>query len=86
MAKHDKILAKLCTKPTPADIKWSELKGLLVHLGYKMLSGSGSRRKFFHEGKDAFICCHQPHPSPEVDKGFIDDLVDHLKAHGFIKK
>lgn len=84
MAKHDKTLQKLSAKSTPADIKWNELKGLLEHLGYKMLPGSGSRRKFFHKGKDALIICHQPHPSPDVDKGCIDDVVEHLKKYELI--
>jgi len=87
MAKHDKTLAKLRAKPTPADVKWSELRVLLEHLGYKMLTAGrsgGSRRKFFHAGKDALICCHQPHPSPDVDKACIDDVVEHLKANGFL--
>jgi predicted RNA binding protein YcfA (HicA-like mRNA interferase family) len=84
MAKHDKTLQKLSAKPTPADIKWGDLKGLLEHLGYKMLNNTGSRRKFFHKGKDALICCHQPHPSPDVDKGCVDDVVEHLKKHDFI--
>lgn len=84
MAKHDKTLEKLCAKPTPASIKWDELKSLLEHLGYKMLPGSGSRRKFFHEGKQLLICLHQPHPSPDVGKSSIDDVVEHLKTNGFI--
>ncbi len=33
--------------------------------------GGGSGRKFYHKGKDALICCHQPHPNPCVDKGCI---------------
>lgn len=85
MAKHHKVLDKLCAKPPAADIKWDELKGLLEHLGYTMLKNSGSRRKFFHKEKNALICCHQPHPSPDVDKGCIADVAEHLKTHGFTK-
>jgi hypothetical protein len=33
MAKHDKVLDKLCAKPIAADIKWAELKSLLEYLG-----------------------------------------------------
>lgn len=84
MAKHDKTLLKLSAKPTPADIKWNELKGLLEHLGYRALNNDGARRKFFHQGKDALIICHRPHPSPDVDKGCIDDVVEHLKKYEFI--
>lgn len=85
MSKHQKALDRLSARPPPADFKWEELKALLEHLGYKMLNNSGSRRKFFHEGKQALIICHQPHPAPNVDKGCIVDVVEHLRANGFIK-
>lgn len=84
MTKHQKALAKLMISPTPANIKWEELKGILEHLGYTMLSGGGSRRKFFHARKNVLIICHAPHPSPDVDKGCIADVVEHLKRNGFI--
>lgn len=84
MAKHRKALEKLCATPLRSDIKWDELKSALEHLGYTMLKGSGSRRKFFHQGKNALIICHAPHPSPDVDKGCIADVIEHLKANGFI--
>ena len=85
MSKHLKALARLVATPTPSDLKWSELKGVLEHLGYRMLKNSGSRRKFFHEGKQALIICHEPHPSPIVDKGCIVDVVEHLRLYGFIE-
>lgn len=88
MSKHEKVLVRLSQTPIPADIKWDELTGVLKHLGYTMQkrgSTGGSRRKFYHEEKDALICCHQPHPSPDVDKGCIADVVEHLKSHKFIK-
>jgi len=84
MLKHQKSLEKLCSIPPSADIKWTELKGVLEHLGYRMLNNSGSRRKFFHKEKNALIICHQPHPSPDVDKCCVADVIDHLKTHGFI--
>ncbi|MBL0312740.1 MAG: type II toxin-antitoxin system HicA family toxin [Holophagaceae bacterium] len=84
MSKHQKLLEKICFSPTPADIKWQELQTALERLGYQMLKNSGSRRKFYHRGKDALFICHQPHPSPNVDKGCIADLADHLRTHGFI--
>jgi hypothetical protein len=87
MSKHEKNLKRLDASPTPADIKWDELKGVLQYLGYKMLKpgkSGGSRRKFYHKEKNALICCHMPHPSPDVDKGCIDDVVEHLKAYKFL--
>lgn len=85
MSKHLKALARLSSSPPPADLKWSELKSVLEALGYKMLNNSGSRRKFFHPGKQALIICHRPHPSPNVDKGCVVDVVEHLRTYGFIK-
>lgn len=85
MSKHQKALARLCANPPPSNLKWAELKTVLEHLGYEMLKASGSRRKFYHPGKQALISCHEPHPSPNVDKGCVVDVVDHLRSYGFIK-
>jgi hypothetical protein len=88
MSKHEKTLARLSATPIPANIKWDELTGVLKYLGYTPLKSGksgGSRRKFCHKEKDALILCHEPHPSPDVDKGCIADVVEHLKTYGFIK-
>lgn len=84
MSRHQKALARLCATPPPADFKWSELRAVLEHFGYTMLRNSGSRRKFHHQAKQALIICHEPHPAPDVDKGCIVDVVEHLRAHGFL--
>lgn len=85
MSKHTKTLEKLRTVPPSANIKWVEIKGLMKHLGYELLNGTGSRRKFYHRDKEALVICHQPHPSPDVDKGCIADIADHLRAYGFLE-
>jgi predicted RNA binding protein YcfA (HicA-like mRNA interferase family) len=88
MSKHGKLLEKLCASPTPANLKWTELKVVLEHLGYKMLKpgkSGGSRRKFHHTETGLVIACHKPHPSPHVDKGCINDIVQHLKENGIIE-
>lgn len=84
MSKHKKTLAKLSGESISANIKWTDLKGLLESLGYVMLKNSGSRRKFYNKDKDDLIICHEPHPSPDVDKGAIADIAEHLKSNGFI--
>lgn len=84
MAKHKKALEKLTSIPPSSNIKWDELKNVLEHLGYKIIKNDGSRRKFYHKEKDALITCHEPHPSPDVDKGCVADVIEHLKTHGFI--
>lgn len=88
MSKHEKNLKRLSATPKPADLKWDELAGILKYLGYELLrrgKSGGSRRKFYHKVKDALICCHEPHPSPDVDKGCISDVVEHLKTYKFIE-
>ena len=84
MTKHRKALARLSASPPPADVKWVELKAVLEHLGYEVIKGAGSRRKFYHKGLDDLIICHEPHPSPDVDKACVCDVVDHLRQVGFI--
>jgi len=41
MAKKDKLLARLFSKPK--DFEWSELKALLKGLGFEEVGGTGSR-------------------------------------------
>lgn len=84
MSKHEKAIAKLQATPPPSDFKWDELVTVLRHLGYRQLNNTGSRRKFFNEEKDLLVVCHQPHPRPNVDKGCIVSVVEHLKGNGLI--
>lgn len=87
MSKHDKVLKRILSKPVPADITWNQLKGVLFSLGYEEVKTGktgGSRRRFFHKGKDALITLHEPHPSSIVKKGCLSDVVTHLREHGFI--
>jgi hypothetical protein len=87
MSKHQKTLEKLKSNSPASDIKWSELKSFLEYLGYLTLkSRGGSGRKFYHKEKRALFLCHQPHPSPCVDKGCIADVAEHLKEHGFLEE
>jgi predicted RNA binding protein YcfA (HicA-like mRNA interferase family) len=85
MSKQAKTLAKLGSSPPPADLKWSDVRAALEFLGYRMIKNSGSRRKFVHPETKALIICHKPHPSPNVDKGCVADVAEHLRAHGLIR-
>ena len=84
MTRQQKALAKLAAKPPPTNVRWAELRAVLEYLGYTLLTGSGSRRKFYNKDLDDLIICHEPHPSPEVDKGCIRDVVEHLRLNGLI--
>lgn len=86
MSKLDKLQKRLCAKPTPSDFKWDDLCKVLRVLGYQLLKNSGSRRKFYNKDKDLLISCHEPHPSSEVDKGCVADVVEHLRSNGLIEE
>jgi len=89
MSRHDKTLNKLRSDSPPSDIKWSELKGLLESLGYKLIKcgrTGGSRRKFYNKSKNLLIVCHEPHKPANVDKGCIKDIVEQLKVAGLLKR
>lgn len=58
MSRHQKQLRRLCERPPPSDFTWRELTAVLGQLGYRLLKGKGSRRKFFNEERDLLIICH----------------------------
>ncbi|MBL0419014.1 type II toxin-antitoxin system HicA family toxin [Ramlibacter sp. AW1] len=84
MSKPEKILERISRRPAVADIRWAELKTALEWLGFRPISGSGSRMKFFHADKNVLISLHKPHPAPEIGKKTIDDIRDSLQQNGFI--
>lgn len=85
MGKHQKFEQKLRSVPTPSDIRWTELRSYLEHLGYTMLNGGGSRRKFHHREKDDLILLHEPHPGSIVTRCYVADVAEHLESLGFFK-
>lgn len=84
MAQADKIIEKIKAKPTPSNIKWDELVLALKHLGYAVITHSGSRRKFYNAEKDNMISLHRPHPGNEVKPCYIRDVRETLEEIGLI--
>ena len=84
MAQADKIIEKIKAKPTPSNIKWDELVLALKHLGSKVITNSGSRRKFYNTDKDNMISLHRPHPGNEVKPCYIKDVRETLEEIGLI--
>jgi|LSQX01.1.fsa_nt_gb predicted RNA binding protein YcfA (HicA-like mRNA interferase family) len=85
MSRRDKQLKRLCRTPPVPDLTWRELTSVLGQLGYRLLNGKGSRRKFHNAELDLLIICHEPHPQLHVDKGCIRDVVEHLKHNGLVE-
>ena len=87
MAKIDTLLDKLCTKPTPADFRFSDLRKIMTYFGYlesNKGATSGSRVKFYHPETQAVLLLHKPHPGDEMAKAAVDLVVKFLKEHGHI--
>lgn len=84
MGKHQKTLQQLCASPTPANIRWDDVVSLLKHLGYDLIKGDGSRRRFYSPRTKAVFTCHKPHPQPTLPKYVVEQLVAHLMTFGHI--
>lgn len=82
MSRHEKLLARLLSKPK--DFTWDELKSLLTRYGYEMSNGNGSRRKFFHSETKTVISLHEPHPQNIIKAYVIIDVINKLKESGHI--
>jgi predicted RNA binding protein YcfA (HicA-like mRNA interferase family) len=84
MAQVDKIIDRIKSKPTPRNIKWDDLVTVLKHLGYKVMTNSGSRRKFYNAEKNDMINLHRPHPRNEIKPCFIEYVREKLEEIGLI--
>ncbi len=80
MAKKDKLLARLFSKPK--DFEWSELKALLKGLGFEDLGGTGSRVKFRDPKSGGRINLYRPHPGNVVKQYVLDRVIEELKDRG----
>ncbi|WP_110642600.1 type II toxin-antitoxin system HicA family toxin [Salinicola sp. CPA57] len=67
----------------PKDYTYDELKALLVWLGYREKTGSGSRRKFIDETNNK-ILLHKPHPKNILKDYVMKEVLETLEAHGKI--
>jgi hypothetical protein len=86
MGSHDKTIEKILARPPASDLKWIKMVSYLKSVGFTELKNSGSRRKFYSADKDVLLSLHEPHPSPDMDKGAVADVRDVLIAAGILKE
>ena len=88
MVNKEKFREKLVRKPTPKDIKWSDLRSFLLGLGFAEEQGSGSRVRFYLEPvagqRGLMILLHRPHPEKVCGPLMIRDVVQTLQAWGVL--
>ncbi len=83
MSKQEKAVRRLLSKPN--DFTWSELVSIMKGFGFEVEKGSGSSRKFILAATEATLYIHEPHPAKLLKPYQVRDVVDLLKAEGFLK-
>ena len=70
--RHRRTLEKMRSTPTPADIRWAEVKSLLSAMGIDLVERAGSRVQLF-KGNESIVV-HRPHPGPETRRDTVRDI------------
>lgn len=87
MTQIEKLIKRLMARPTPKDFSWKELEKLLNQLGFILSNAgktSGSRVRFIHESTRLIIMLHKPHPSPNLKKYQLEDIINKLQEEKLI--
>lgn len=80
MAKHERTLAAIFADPIRANIDWSDIESLFVHLGATVEEGRGSRVRVSLGGVDKVF--HRPHPGSEARKPHVREVLAFLTNTG----
>lgn len=70
------------TKPTPANINFSDIEKLLIGLGAKKIEGIGSRAAFVISNNLKWEA-HRPHPNKEARKYQVEAVREFLEKPGY---
>lgn len=84
MGKHEKLLARL--KSRPKDFTFKELATLLSGFGFRLSTqgrSSGSAVRFVHP-EHAPISLHKPHPGNELKRYVIELVIERLESERLI--
>lgn len=78
--KHQRTLELIFSRPTSANVRWSDIEALLMELGGLLSEREGSRLlvRLFNERR----VFHRPHPEPTTDKGAVEAIRKWLEANG----
>ena len=79
-SRHRRILGRIFAEPTPADLRWRDIEGVLRAAGAEISEGAGSRVRIALGGVRAVF--HRPHLGPEARRGLVRAVRDFLAAAG----
>jgi hypothetical protein len=79
-ARDTRTLQAIFARPTPSNIRWSDIEALFKSLGAEITEREGSRIAvvLFDEVR----VFHRPHPSPDTDKGAVVSVRKWLESNG----
>lgn len=78
--RHQETLEAIFSRPTPANITWDEVVGLLRALNATLSEREGSRVAVALNERCAVL--HRPHPQKEVKRTSVRDIRDFLEGAG----
>ena len=77
-AKQRRTLNAVFVVPTRANVRFSDVAGLVVALGGEVREGAGSRVVFELKGRRLYL--HRPHPGDEAKRYQVEELREFLQA------
>ena len=75
-AKQRRTLERIFATPTPAEVAWNDIEGLLRALGANLTQGAGSRIRITLN--DTYAHLHVPHPRRVCTRAMIRGIRDFL--------
>ncbi len=78
--KHRKTLAAIYTDPINGNIEWGRIEALFLHLGCRVIEGTGSSVTFEKDGIRSYF--HRPHPAKEALRYRVKDARAFLTTLG----
>lgn len=78
--RHRKILQAIFSKPTKANIVFSDIEALFAALGGHIIEGAGSRITV--EFSEERVHFHRPHPGKEAKKYQVENAREFLERQG----
>ncbi|MES2015453.1 MAG: type II toxin-antitoxin system HicA family toxin [Pseudomonadota bacterium] len=78
--KHQRTLELVFSRPTSANVRWTDIEALFIELGACVEQREGSRVlvRLFGERR----VFHRPHPEPVTDKGALVSIRKWFEDHG----
>jgi predicted RNA binding protein YcfA (HicA-like mRNA interferase family) len=82
VSQLEKALKRLQRRPT--NFTWDEAVHVMKAVGFRLLPGSGSGRRFFHPEKDILVTMHEPHPRKVLKRYQVDALLKALRDAAYM--